>query len=260
MLRRLLNTWVFVVALTSVGAAPLFASDDIGLVAPFMSTYCPTGWIGTNGGENNDVGEYEDYIFQDTYPVLYERAGAFGVSGGQTWGGGSRWYRLPDFRGYFLRVKSSGLRDTEFRVIGSTQSDTFQGHYHNFYAQATNGAGGTHGAVRTNTYSDSNADGPVVTTAKTDGVNGTPRISAETRPKNIAFLFCVKATSETFTAGGTSITMVPSTFTLVAISTQVAADLNPGIWGYFTAGDVSFWTGVLFAIVVIIGFKAGGMR
>jgi len=253
---RVLRIVVLAVGMLPPTASFISASDDIGLLAPFISTYCPAGWVGTQGGEGNAVGEYRDYIFQDTYPVLYERAGAFGLAAAQTWGGGYRWYRLPDFRGFFPRVRDPGpIRDTEYRVIGSTQADTFQGHYH--YTANVVSPGGY---IRASAEGSANGAGYPTGNAVANSTNGTPRTSSETRPKNIAFLFCIKATSDTFVSGGTSITMVPSTFTLVAISTQVAADLNPGIWGYFTAGDLSFWTGVLFAIVVIVGFKAGGMR
>jgi len=47
---------------------------------------------------------------------------------------------------------------------------------------------------------------------------------------------------------------------IVNVSTTAAGQLNPGIWGYFNAGDVSFWFGVLMALVVIFGYKAGGFR
>jgi len=51
-----------------------------------------------------------------------------------------------------------------------------------------------------------------------------------------------------------------STFTLVGISTDVVAALNPGFLSQLTGWDLSFAFGVLIGLVVIMGYKAGGMR
>ena len=134
------------------------------------SSSCGSGWLRADGSS----------ISTTTYSGLFAELGYM-------YGGSGSNFSLPNMStGEFIRAvggASSGQ--------GTLQTDSFQGHYHDFYAQATNGAGGVHGALRTNTYSDSNIDGPAVTTAKTDGTNGTPRTSSETRPRNYAMLPCV---------------------------------------------------------------------
>jgi len=89
-----------------------------------------------------------------------------------------------------------------------------------------------------------------------DGTNGTPRYGGETRPKNISLIFCVKAIPTT-TEGGTT---VMSSFTLVEVSTTAAEMLTPGIFKNFTVGDLSFIFGVILGLVVVWGYRAGGLK
>lgn len=44
---------------------------------------------------------------------------------------------------------------------------------------------------------------------------------------------------------------------IVSVSTQVAADLTPGILKYFNEGDLSFWFGVLVGCIILFGWKVG---
>jgi len=104
---------------------------------------------------------------------------------------------LPDRRGYVPRgldTAASVDPDGASRDVGSIQNDALQGHWHNI--QTTQGTDQI--AVDTNatgasangndmTWGGAKTDPRVETTSPvTDGVNGTPRTSSETRMINIA--------------------------------------------------------------------------
>jgi len=230
-------------AFFAVGEALSFASD-VGMVAPFISTFCPAGWVPTG-----------TTVYENVYPELYTLADI-----NSTWGhgsdGGIGWEATPNLGGEFIRGWDNGRGIDSGRTFGSAQVDNLQGHYHaplagtsftvfNLTNPLRTFGGGAH-------FGQDNTTGNPVT-----GTNGTPRYGNETRPRNIALLYCIKAVSDIQTGGSS---MQFSTFTLVDISTTAAAAMTPGIFKYFTIGDLSFFFGVLMGLVVIWGFKAGGMR
>lgn len=74
--------------------------------------------------------------------------------------------------------------------IGSYQADTFQGHWHNLWGTAGQGANpGVADDVQTPTTSLSTTS---VREAVSDGTNGTPRYGQETRMKNLAVQYVIK--------------------------------------------------------------------
>ncbi len=126
-----------------------------GLIAPFYLDGCPSGWApadGTNG--------------------------------------------TPDLRGVFVRGRDSvgigaaGNDPSGSRSIGNLQGDAFQGHYHSTFIDSANGAttGGAGNLVNNGNETLSN----ITRQAVTDGTNGTPRTSSETRPKNVALTYCMR--------------------------------------------------------------------
>jgi phage-related tail fiber protein len=144
-----------------------------GAVMAFARDTAPDGWIKANGAN----------ISRTTYSKLFDAIGtSFGV------GDGSTTFTLPDMRGEFVRGWDDS-RGIDFgRVFGSAQGDQMQGHQHTVVA-ASSGTGGPCGncvpfyALNTTITSSD----PV-----SDGVNGTPRSGAETRPRNLAMLYCIK--------------------------------------------------------------------
>lgn len=102
---------------------------------------------------------------------------------------------FPDLRGQFLRGMNEGrtdsLKDPEVgRLVGAGQGDAFQGHWHRQYTATYVGTGssqatGTGGNV--NRGDGSGAQEPI-----SDGTNGAPRTSSETRSKNVAVYWYVK--------------------------------------------------------------------
>jgi len=162
-----------------------FASSVIlvptGAVMPFAMNSAPTGWLAADGTEHLKTG---------TYASLFA---AIGVTYGETNGSGgvgTTHFRVPDLRGYFVRGSGTNSDGTAAGTFGDKQADAFQGHFHSVTHNAartsgSQGAGGTPALVAAATIT--------IGSPTTDGVNGTPRTAAETRPKNIAMLYCIKS-------------------------------------------------------------------
>jgi microcystin-dependent protein len=152
----------------------------VGAVFYFSRVTAPSGYLKANGNTvPNGVGTVQGVTtdFSALYAILGSTYGAAG--------------RLPDLRGQFVRGFVDGGTVDSGRAFGSIQTDAFQGHRH-----SANGPSGTPGSPYTVPQLGSNLQaGTSVVFAvntETDGVNGTPRSAAETRPTNIALLACIK--------------------------------------------------------------------
>lgn len=125
-------------------------------------------------------------ISRSTYAALFAVIGTtFGS------GDGSTTFNIPDFRGYFPRGWSHGGSIDSGRTFGSTQQDAFQGHYHSLGGGlASSQSGIDSDCMRTDSGSSSTAW--QARSIITNGTNGTPRTASETRPVNLAIMFCIK--------------------------------------------------------------------
>jgi len=135
-----------------------------GAFMPFAMTTAPTGWLKANGEAISRTGIYAN---------LFAAIGTtFGV------GDGSSTFNLPDLRGQFIRSwADDGTTYDSGRTFGTTQADDLKSHNHNIYVKGV--AGGVNNAV---------LDGQVAT-----GQYGTTNTGGtETRPRNIALLYCIK--------------------------------------------------------------------
>lgn len=148
-----------------------------GAVMPFAMNSAPAGWLAADGTA----------VSRSTYATLFA---AIGTAHGS--GDGSTTFNLPDLRGIFVRGSGSqtigGI--TYNKTFAATEGDAFQGHQHAVTQNArTSVAGfevlGGNGAVLSNATIQ-------VGNPTTDGANGTPRTASETRPANIALLYCIK--------------------------------------------------------------------
>lgn len=103
-------------------------------------------------------------------------------------------FRLPDLRGESLRGwdHGRGIDSFALRPIGSWQEDSFQGHYHEVLGSANVVSYTSTGTVTTNT-AGSTVMASVAGSPISDGQHGGPRVDSETRPRNVAVMFCIKA-------------------------------------------------------------------
>jgi hypothetical protein len=146
----------------------------IGMVAPFAMDSVPTGWLHCDGSA----------VSRDTYSLLYSKIGdTYGN------GDGSTTFNLPDLQDEFIRGSSDTL------PVGNKQDDEFKAHKHG--QNVMDPGGGNTGDLRTINLNPSTED----TGSSTAIVGG-----EETRPRNVAMLYCINATAESSSGGGGSYT------------------------------------------------------
>lgn len=110
-------------------------------------------------------------------------------------GDGLTTFNVPDYRGYFLRGWDSIGSVDPGRSLGSLQVDAMQGHQHGFTDTSDSfvyirGANGVYAQPSGGAYLDRttlSVGGPI-----SDGVNGTPRVASETRPKNFPVFHTIR--------------------------------------------------------------------
>ena len=154
---------------SEVGGGPSL-DIAIGMVAPFAMNSVPEGWLHCDGSA----------VSRDTYSLLYSKVGdTYGV------GDGSTTFNLPDLQDEFVRGSSDTL------PVGTKQNDAFKSHNHSSkgYSLAPV-AGGQHGAYTA--YGNLTAS-----YISTEG-------GTETRPRNVAMLYCINATAEATTRASSS--------------------------------------------------------
>ena len=174
-----------------------------GMVSPFARSTAPAGWVKANGGTignassgattraNADTSSLFSLLwseFDNTALPIQDSSGAASTRGASAAADFAANKRLPihDARGEFIRGLDDSRGVDSGRALGSAQLDAFQGHKHSTdaYTGDTNRDGGSFSTSATSSASVGN---PI-----TDGTNGTPRTAAETRPRNLAFLYCIK--------------------------------------------------------------------
>ena len=171
------------------------SSVPSGTVITIAKNTAPTGYLKANGA----------LISRTTYASLFDAIGtAFGV------GDGSTTFALPDLRGYFQRAWDDGRGIDTGRIFGSLQQDSYLNHSHtassesagshthsstsvpssgNKVSSSVTGTSATYGVVN-NTINATIGSGGAHTHTITVGSSTTG--STETRPKNIALLYCIK--------------------------------------------------------------------
>lgn len=156
-------------------------SVPVGTVISFASATPPEGYLPCNGAA----------VSRTTYSDLFTRIGT--VFGG---GNGSTTFNVPDLRGEFIRGWDNGRSVDPGRAFGSFQADGFKshthpitdpGHFHGF-SEINSSAASGNSQVRVNAGSLNMEN----TTANTTGITIHWTGGAETRPRNIALLYCIK--------------------------------------------------------------------
>jgi microcystin-dependent protein len=145
-----------------------------GMVGHFAMSAPPAGWLRANGA----------LVSRTTFADLFAAIGTtFGA------GNGSTTFALPDLRGEFLRGWDDGRGVDAGRALGSAQGGAFQDHTHStlnggqFLAgQQAVGVGFAGGSSYANVRAD----------LTTGGATASSSFGAETRPRNVALLACIK--------------------------------------------------------------------
>ena len=147
--------------------AQVSIAQPAGAIITFAASTAPTGYLKCNGA----------LLSRTTYSNLFAAIGTtFGV------GDGSTTFALPDLRGYFPRGWDDGRGIDTGRTFGSAQADDIISHNHGIVMYT-----GPAGVNYAGSYAAGLASiaGPVwFATSDTGGV--------ETRPRNIALLYCIK--------------------------------------------------------------------
>lgn len=168
------------IASSKLSTAAQQALIPAGAIMPFAMNSAPSGWLAANG----------DAVSRSTYAALFSAIGTVHGSGD-----GSTTFNLPNLQGIFVRgsggphsIGSGG--EAYSATFAAKQTDAMQGHQHAITSNAQTAvvgsvyAGGSGATLVSATISVGNPT--------TDGANGTPRTAVETRPANIALLYCIK--------------------------------------------------------------------
>jgi len=153
------TSWIKVGDLNQSGGT-FSAQIPAGMVQAYAGSAAPTGWLKCNGAA----------VSRTTYATLFA---AIGTTYGS--GNGSSTFNVPDLRGEFVRGWDDSRGVDSGRSLGSFQADELKSHTHTFAGSTSSGGGG---------YSSRHGV-PLTRTTNATGGN-------ETRPRNLAFLYCIK--------------------------------------------------------------------
>ena len=165
-----------------------------GAIMPFAMNTAPSGWLAANGSA----------VSRTTYAALFAAIGTiYGA------GDGSTTFTLPDLRGYFVRGSGTNSDGVTSGVFGAKQADGVISHTHSGTtgndspdhthqntgpSSGQNQQGNLGGAVAwaggqtyTTTGASTRHQHPFTTSSQS------PAGDTETRPRNIAMLYCIKA-------------------------------------------------------------------
>ncbi|MDR6600907.1 hypothetical protein J2732_001890 [Achromobacter deleyi] len=172
----------------------VLTSDALtGSVSYFATASAPAGWVKANGAAVS-VSTYADLA-----GVLYvgnalNATAEFGyrctsaTSPGTTRSITGAYIVLPDLRGEFLRGWSDGRNVDAGRILGTTQAGMIESHDHDL--PTSTDANGDRGTINDSSFgiNTPNNEAPIIGfRAYVDPTGG-----AETRPRNVALLACIK--------------------------------------------------------------------
>lgn len=159
-----------------------------GAVMPFAMNAAPTGWLACSG----------QAVSRTSYADLFAAIGTtFGA------GNGSTTFNLPDLRGEFVRGVDDGRGADTGRAFGSAQAQGTQDHKHRtaqgfdssaFYGWQDGSGNPTFGSEVVNpvTRTATSGNTSVASAARLAYTDGMREQSGETRPRNVALLYCIK--------------------------------------------------------------------
>ena len=150
-----------------------------GAIMPFAMNSAPSGWLAADGTA----------VSRTTYAALFA---AIGTTYGAGTGGTT--FNLPDLRGYFVRGAGTNSDGIAAGTFGAKQGNTVGPHTHGYaYAQATYQT-----ITGENSWPGTRPDHTLVnyvyplSGGSTSTSSQSPAGTTETRPANIALLYCIK--------------------------------------------------------------------
>jgi microcystin-dependent protein len=146
-----------------------------GAVQAFAMNSAPAGWLAADGTA----------VSRSTYATLFAAISTtYGV------GDGSTTFALPDLRGIFVRGSGSQTISgiTYNKTFASKENDALQQHIHTSFRTLDGTSLPSGGTV----YDIMAEAGATDATAVTGNVSAAGRTATETRPANIALLYCIK--------------------------------------------------------------------
>ena len=136
-----------------------------GTIITFGGIAAPTGYVECNGAPMSKTG----------FPELFNAIGTL-------YGGTETTFYLPDLRGEFVRGWDNGRGVDSGRQVATNQDDEFKSHTHADAAyQSQNGGPSLIGYVPTSSSQAASA-----------GVQTSSQGGSETRPRNVALMYCIK--------------------------------------------------------------------
>lgn len=171
----------------------------VGAVMAFAANAAPTGWVKCNGAAVNRTGTYARlWTFAQASGNLAGSEGAK-QSGQFGPGNGSTTFTLPDLRGEFVRGWADDRAVDTGRGIGTAQTDDYKQHSHTItdpgHSHGITGGTTTNGSTNT-TIATNGTSQSTSTNSATTGITGTNNSptsgGTETRPRNVALLYCIK--------------------------------------------------------------------
>ena len=181
----------------------LRSSTPVGAILPFPKAKVPAGYLELDGSIQNAT----------AYPDLAAYLSGAYNKGDEPAG----YFRLPDYRGEFLRGWDHGRGTDAARTLGSTQADALKSH--------------GHGAPMWASTSFDSTGGPYFVGADTGGAptgtNYSNLLAAggdETRPRNVSVMWCIKAWSAPVNQGVVDVGALAADVQALAPARAVAGD------------------------------------
>lgn len=192
----------------------LRSSTPVGAILPFPKAEVPAGYLELDGSVQSAA----------AFPDLAAYLGTTYNTGGEPAG----YFRLPDYRGEFLRGWDHGRGVDVDRQLGSHQLDAFKSHNHSAPMWASTAFDTTGGP---------NFVGADVGGSSTGLANSnlTPTGGSETRPRNLAVMWCIKAWNAPVNHGQVDVAA------LVPLAAQ-ATEIKPGTAKVATQDQVNTGT------------------
>lgn len=149
-------------------------AEPIGKVSSFAMATVPTGWLECDGSSLNTI----------TYAALFAAVG-------YVHGGSGSSFNLPDLRGEFVRGWDNGRGIDAGRAFGSFQDFAMEDWSATFSTRQNDAVQNTSGIASSATAGSGAANGSTGSDITLDP-SATLNTAAETRPRNVALIYCIK--------------------------------------------------------------------